>query len=338
MRSEIGKRGSAAGRRWVATRRGGLALLLWAAAFAAPMAAGTVPPDILGLFPKEVGEFAHADLKSARRFSWYGQMKDQVLPSRFRQFEAFLVSAGIEPDRQVNELAWGAVMSAERGEQIVGVASGHFAPETAEEFFKAQKLPTVKQRGFTLYAFGSGVGPNDIFFFFLDSNTAAFGHRELLEKMIEVRMGAEESLLRNEKMYPLIAEINGDAMVWAVLDQGYTRLGIQQLIPEAAQFPDSPRLISRLKALLVGIDAERGLSARFEAVCETPEDANVFASLLQAGVLYRRYQESERNPELAKTLDDVRVTPRGDRLELRMSLTEEMLVALLKRNTFAVKM
>ena len=73
-------------------------------------------------------------------------------------------------------------------------------------------------------------------------------------------------------------------------------------------------------------------------MCETPDDANLFASLLQAGLLYRRYQENPNNPDLAKTLDEVKVTPRGDRMNVQMNLSDEMMQALLRRNTFAVKM
>jgi len=312
---------------------------LLAAALPAVARAGTIQPDIIGLFPKDVGEFAYADLKTARRFSWYAQLKDQMLPSRFRQFEAFLASAGVDTERQVNEVVWAvAPPTPETGEQIVGVALGQFAPETAEQFFKQQKLPTAKFRGYTLFAFGSGVGPQDIFFFFVDSNIAAFGHRAILEKLIEVRYGAEESLLRNDKMFPLIDEVNGRGIIWGVLDQGFTRLAVQQLIPEAAQFPDAPKLIAKLRALTISVEADRGVDARFNAVCESPDIANLFASLLQAGLLYRRYQENPNNPDLAKTLDDVKINPRGDRLDVQMTLTEEMLIALLRRNTFAVKM
>lgn len=314
-------------------------LALGAAMGPARAAAGTVQPDIIGLFPKDVGEFAYADLKAARKFSWYAQLKEQMLPSRFRQFEAFLSSAGIDPERQVNEVVWGVMAATpETGEQIVGVALGQYAPESAEAYFKAQKLPITKVRGYTLFAFGSGVGPSDIFFFFVDSNTAAFGHRAILEKLIEVRFGAEESLLRNEKMFPLIDEVNGRGLVWAVLDQDYTRTAVQQLVPEAAQFPEAPKLVAKLRALTITVEADRGIDARFQAVCETPDDANLFASLLQAGLLYRRYQENPNNPDLAKTLDEIKVTPRGDRMNVHMNLSEEMMKALLQRNTFAVKL
>ncbi|HEV8383682.1 MAG TPA: hypothetical protein VGQ11_02340 [Candidatus Acidoferrales bacterium] len=317
----------------------GAILAFTAAVGSAPCFGGTVQPDIIGLFPKEVGEVAYADLKTARKYSWYAQLKDQMLPSRFRQFEAFLASAGIDPNRQVNEVVWSVTAAtAEQGEQVVGVALGQFAPESAEAFFKQQKLPTAKVRGYTLFAFGSGVGPSDIFFFFVDSNTAAFGHRAILEKLIEVRFGAEESLLRNEHIYPLIQEVNGRGVIWGVLDQSFTRLAVQQLIPEAAQFPDAPKLIAKIRALTISVEAEHGIDARFQAVCESPDDANLFASILQAGLLYRRYQENPNNPDLAKTLDEIKVTPRGERMNVQMNISDEMMKALLQRNTFAVKM
>lgn len=300
--------------------------------------AGSLSPSVVGMFPKDLGEFAYADLKTARSKKWFAQLKDQMLPARFRQFETFLASAGIDPNAQVDELAWGAtVPTAEQGDLIVGVAMGQFNPQNTETFFKNQKLATAKVRGYTMFAFGSGEGANDIFFLFLDANTAAFGHRSLLERLVEVRFGGEESLMRNEKLYPLIEEVNGRGMVWAVMGQGYTRIALQQLVPETVQFADAPKLMAKFKAMTLEVQADRGIETRFQTVCETPEDANNFSALLQAGLLYKKMQEAPNNPDLAKVLEDARVAARGDRLEMKMSLTEEMLAALLRRNTFAVK-
>src|SRR4030081_1760783 len=98
-----------------------------------PTRAGRLAADTIALFPKEVGEFAYADLKKARTMKWFPQLQEQLLPDRFKQFEKFLASAGVDPNSQVEELAWGLVADAPSkaegaassaiptGEQIVGV-------------------------------------------------------------------------------------------------------------------------------------------------------------------------------------------------------------------------
>ena len=315
-----------------------------------PARAGRLGVDVIALFPKEVGEFAYADLKKARTLKWFPQLKEQLLPARFRQFEQFLASAGIDPNSQVDELAWGLVAdtmsgkgenaanSLPTGESVVGVALGSFSPNSAEAFFKTQKLPTFKSRGYTLFAFGTGSGPSDLFFFFLDSNTAAFGHRKQLERLIEVRFGGEEGLLRNETFFPLINEANGSGVVWAVLNPAYTRLAIRQLAPEIEQFPEAAKLVRRMKNLIINVDASNSVEGKFQAVAGSTEDANTLAQLLQMGFLYKQYQAKQDNPELAQMLDQARVTPAGDRVELRMTLTDEQMSALIRHNTFALKM
>jgi hypothetical protein len=316
-----------------------------------PARAGRLGADVIALFPKEVGEFAYADLKKARSLKWFPQLQEQMIPDRFRQFEKFLASAGVDPNSQVDELAWGLVaegLSAKTqgtgssavptGEEVVGVALGTYNPSSTEAYFKQQKLPTFQARGYTLYAFGSGSGPNDLFFFFIDSSTAAFGHREILEKMVEVRFGGEEGLLSNDKIFPLINEANGSGVVWAVLNPAYTRLAMQQLAPEVEQFPEAAKLVSRMQNMIINVDASGSIDGKFQAVCGSTEDANTLGQLLQAGFLYKRYQAQKDNPELAQLLDQARITPAGDRVTLRMSLSDDQMTSLIRKNTFALKM
>ncbi len=336
-----------------AVRRLGAAVTLIAVTLAVPRPAraGRLGADVIALFPKEVGEFAYVDLKKARSLKWFPQLQEQMIPERFRQFEKFLASAGVDPNSQVDELAWGLVAeglnaktegvgssAVPTGEEVVGVALGNYNPSSAEAYFKQQKLPTFKARAYTLYAFGTGSGPNDLFFFFLDSNTAAFGHREILEKMVEVRFGGEEGLLSNDKVFPLINEANGSGVVWAVLNPAYTRLAMQQLAPEVEQFPEAAKLVSRMQNLIINVDASGSIDGKFQAVCGSTEDANTLGQLLQAGFLYKRYQAQKDNPELAQLLDQARVTPAGDRVTLRMSLSDDQMTSLIRKNTFALKM
>lgn len=327
--------------------------ILAAVALAAPKPAkaGRLGSDIIALFPKDVGEFAYADLKKVRTLKWYPQLQEQMLPERFRQFEKFLASAGVDPNSQVDELAWGLVpegMTAKTedtgstavptGEEVVGVALGNYNPNSTEAYFKQQKLPTFKARGYTMYAFGTGSGSNDLFFLFIDSNTAAFGHRALLEKMIEVRFGAAEGLLNNDKLFPLINEANGTGVVWAVLNPAYTRLAMQQLAPEVGQFPEAAKLVMRMQNMIINVNASSSVDGKFQAVCGSTEDANTLAQLLQMGLMYKQYQTKNDNPEMAQLLSQARITPAGDRLEIRMDISDEQMTTLIRRNTFAFKM
>jgi hypothetical protein len=327
-----------------------LAALVLLSAAAKPSRAGSLSADTIGMFPKNVGEFAYADLKKARTMRWYPALQEQMLPERFRQFEKFLAAAGVDPNTQVDELAWGLIpesmVKSETGvstdvpesEQIVGIALGNYNPSSTEAYFKAQKLATSSKRGYTLFAFGSGAGPNDLFFFFIDSNKAAFGHRQQLEKLIEIRYGAEEGLLRNDKMYSLINEVNGSGIVWAVLDPGYTRLAMGQLAPEVQQFPEAAKLIQRMQAMIISANSSSGIEGKFQAVCALPEDANTLSQLMAAGLLYKKYQASKDNPELGQLLDQASVSPSGERVVIRMNVTDDQMTALIRKNTFAFKM
>ena len=84
-------------------------LLALLALTAKPAKAGGVGADTVGLFPKGTGEFGYVDLKKARTMKWFPALEQQVLPERFRQFEKFLASAGVDPNTQVDELVWGLV-------------------------------------------------------------------------------------------------------------------------------------------------------------------------------------------------------------------------------------
>lgn len=328
-----------------------LLLALAAAALPKPANAGTLGADKIAMFPKDIGEFGYADLKKARTLAWFPQLQEQVLPDRFRQFEKFLASTGNDPNSQVDEIAWALVpegMTAKtegagsdavpNGEEMVGIAIGNFNQDSAAAYFKKQKLPTSTVHGYTLYAFGTGTGATDLFFFFIDSGTAAYGHRGILEKMIAVHFGDEDGLLRNDKFFNLINEANTGSTVWLITNPAYTRLAIQQLAPEIQQFPEAAKLVTRMQNSLINVEAGSGLDIKIQAICGSTEDANVLGQLMQAGFLYKRYQAQKDNPDLAQLLDQVHITPAGDRVSVRTSLSDDQMTSLIKHNTFAFKM
>ena len=108
-----------------------------------------------------------------------------------------------------------------------------------------------------------------------------------------------------------------------MLDKNYTHLAMQQLLPQASQFPQAAAIIDRLQAMTIDVDADSGVDAKFQAVCNSTDDANLLGAALQAGLMYRRYQEAQTNPDLAKALDGVRVAPTGDRLKVEAPVSQD---------------
>src|SRR6202140_3563185 len=132
-----------------------------------PAHAGRLAADTIALFPKEIGEFAYADLKKARTLSWFPQLQEQLLPDRFKQFERFPASAGIDPNSQVEELAWGLVPdgvtaktaavgsdAVPTGEEIFGVALGNLNPSSAKLILSSKSCRPLKP-GATRYTLSS---------------------------------------------------------------------------------------------------------------------------------------------------------------------------------------
>jgi hypothetical protein len=326
------------------------ALLVLVAAMARPVKASGVGADTIALFPKDTGEIGYVDLKKARGEKWFPALREQILPDRFKQFEKFLASAGVDPNTQVDELVWGLVpdemakndkgvsTDVPSSELTVGIAMGNYNPETTEAYFKQQGLAITKIETYTLFAFGSGSGSGDLYFFFLDSSKAVFGHKPLLEKLLQIRQGREDGLLRNQQMYNLINEVNGSGVVWAVLDPGYTRLAMSQLAPEVQQFPEAAALVQRMQAMVITATASSGVDSKFQAVCASTQDANTLSQLLAAGLLLKKYQASKDNPDLAQLMDQTNVTPSGDRVVIALSVSDDQMTSLIRRNTFAFKM
>lgn len=308
-----------------------LALLL----AAVPAGASALRTDVLFLLPEESGEVAFLDLQILRASPHYTLVKSRLLPARFLHFERFLRSMGVEVDKDADWLAWALVPAGpdRPRELFLGFAQGQFEPEKVEDYFQKQKLPVVDYRGMTLYPFGSGASAEDLLFIFLDSSTAAFGTRASLELMLETRFGGHENLGNNDALFSRIYEVNGDAPIWAVFDENYTRLAFRQILPEAAKFPEFTQAAERFRGGLLRVEPDREVTVTFQAWCAQPADAQSFSLLLQAGLLAQSWQVKESDPVLSAVLGQTAVNTAGERLELQVSIAESEFKALLERRS-----
>jgi hypothetical protein len=89
---------------------------------------------------------------------------------------------------------------------------------------------------------------------------------------------------------------------------------------------------------LITMTASSGVDGKFQAVCASTEDANTLGQLMQMGLLYKQYQTKSDNPDMAQLLSQTSVTPAGDRVVIRMAISDDQMTSLIRRNTFALKM
>jgi hypothetical protein len=95
-----------------------------------------------------------------------------------------------------------------------------------------------------------------------------------------------------------------------------------------------------MQNLILNIQASGGVDGKFQAVCGNTDDANTLAQLMQLALVYQQYQAKQQgqNQDLADLLTQAQVNPSGDRVVLRLSLTDDQMTTLIKKNTFALKM
>jgi hypothetical protein len=90
--------------------------------------------------------------------------------------------------------------------------------------------------------------------------------------------------------------------------------------------------------MIITANPSGGVDAKFQGVCGSTGDANTLGQLMQAGLLYQKYEASKTNPDLAQLLDQANVSPSGDRVVIALTVSDDQMTSLIKRNTFAFKM
>jgi hypothetical protein len=321
--------------------------VLLASALSPVARAGSLTTEVVGIFPRDAVEFAFADLRQARSLAWFPQLQRQVLPDQLRQFEQLLASPGMARDSRIEELAWAVVPSglqpqpsegngAQNGDETFIVALGQFSPESTNAYFKAQKRTVVEVRNYFLYSMSGSSGDGGLFFCFVDSTVAVLGGLKQLERVIGILHGEEPSLLSNSDLAPLISQADRHSVIWGVLSAPGAQKEMKELLPLVEEFPQAQQLLSKVRAFTLEIDAGAGIESRFDAVCDSSDDADALGALLQADLGYQTSRAGRSSQDVTGFLDQAKVGPLGDRLDVTLDLTDDQVVGLLQRGTFSI--
>lgn len=287
------------------------ATALWGAVFALvvfPVAlrAQGLGHDALSTFPADTQQIAYVNLAQLRSMPEYPQIRQRLLGRQLRDFQDFLRSAGTDPDKDMDEVALGWRGEALGGAGFFGRAEGRFDPERIHKFFVQQQLPTKQYAGLELYAIGAGEDPGDLFFAFLNSSSAAFGHLRDLKEILDVRAGMRPALDTNPALVEWEAELDGTLAQWGVATGRAAANAAGPWLTagrSGAKASEDPQVIfGPVQAVLYRVDWGSGITAHVSIVCQNSETAAALSALLGAWRDSRQVGGTAQAPSAFDTL------------------------------------
>jgi hypothetical protein len=303
-----------------------VASLLFSAIFYMPAFAAPLSSNARTVVPSAVQQMISVDYRALRDSPSARALKDRVLPDNLKQFETALRGAGIDPDKDVEQLTFVTYRPAKGSLRSIGIAQG---PLKQKEFLQRMRLKKIKPEKYLLsYLYPMGSGMQVVF---LDPTTILFGEGASIKGAIDVRDNGAESLESNNTIDDLITTVDSSP-VWSVLDQAGTQNMMRSALGEAASMGDYDVVKKRLLASDYTMNFNNGVTFDLNVKTSDTMTAATMATLLKAGVLYRKMNAT---PTEKMALDNTTVDNSHDMLQMHFKTDDQRFTALLKSDLFA---
>ena len=293
---------------------------LTAGAFAAPLNSTSKT-----VIPSDVQQLIVVDYRSLQNSSTAMALKAKVLPESLKQFESALSGAGINPETDVEQLAFASFRTPD-GLRIVGVAQGQFAGSKLTTRLKKQKVKGTAYRSFTIYPMSGGVSMA-----LVDDSTLVFGEMGSVKKALDVRDGDGRSITYNTAFTDMISGVESET-VWSVLDNTGTQVMLKSALGDASELADYETVKKRLNGSAYKLNFDKGFDFDLDVVTSDSFTAATLSSLLKAGVMFRKASATDAE-KLA--LESVKVDSNSRKLQVKFAADNSKFQTLLNSQLFA---
>jgi len=299
-----------------------LVLVLAAAASAVAAPLGTSARTAIPLNTQQIISVDYRALKNSESGM---ALKARVLPEALKEFEKALKGMGIDPDKDVEQLAFVAFRTKD-SLASVGLAQGNFDPKKFTAKMKLKKVKVTKYRLNELYPSGTGLVLS-----FLDPTTMLFGDQAAVQKALDVRDGEAESLSNNHQVTDLMADVESGA-IWSVLDQQGTQNMMHSALGDAASLGDYEVVKKRLMGSRYSVDFSRGVNFDLDVVTADAMTAATLTSLMKAGMMYKK---SNATAVEKSAMDSMTVDNSASNLQVHFKADDRKFQSLLQTDLFA---
>ncbi|MGA6979978.1 MAG: hypothetical protein WBZ11_00350, partial [Candidatus Sulfotelmatobacter sp.] len=231
--------------------------------------------------PADLQQLISVDYRALKDSPTAMMLKQQVLPDNLKQFESALKGIGIDPDKDVDTLAFASFRTPKMGIKGVGVAAGPFAMKAVLKKMTVQKIKPTKYRTSSIYNMDGGMVMS-----FLDDSTLLFGEISAVKIALDTRDGMVLGLDTNETISDMMANVDSSP-VWSILDQLGTQNVMLSALGDAAKVADFDTIKKRLLGSDYTMNFSSGVNFDLTVVTSDSMSAATLSSLVKAGLLYK---------------------------------------------------
>jgi hypothetical protein len=294
--------------------------LLVSMAYAMPLnssARSCIPADLLQLIS--------VDYRALKDSPTAMDLKRQLMPDNIKQFEAALKAIGIDPDKDVDTLAFASFRSGKQGVKNIGAASGSFNMKAVLKKMKLQHFTPKKYGTSDVYPMG------DFVMTFLDDSTLLFGDSTALHAALDTRDGKTLSLDTNGDMADMMSSVDS-APVWSILDQQGTQNMMRSALGDASKIADYETLKKRLMGSRYTMNFTSGVNFDLTVITSDSVTAATLSSLVKAGILYKKMNAT---PAEKVAVDNTTVDADSSNLQLHFKASDQQFESLMHSDLFA---
>jgi len=277
------------------------------------------------IIPSDVQQIISVDYRTLQSSSTAVALKDRVLPDNLKAFEGALKGVGLNPESDIDQLAFVSFRDKGGAVRVFGIAEGQFETKKIMQRFTTRKVKPTKYRLSDLYPTGG------MQMAFLDPSTMIFGEITALKAALDTRDGESPSLNSNSQIGEMMTGVESGT-VWSVLDSVGTQNMMRSALGDASKLGDYEAVKKRLLGSRYTMNFSSGVNFDLDVFTPDSFSAGTLSALVKAGMLYKKMGATGVE-KLA--LDSMSVDSDSSRLRLHFRTDDNKFESLLHSELFA---
>jgi len=278
------------------------------------------------VIPAELQQLISVDYRALKDSPTAMQLKQQLMPDNIKEFETALKGVGIDPDKDVDTLAFAAFRTAKGGTKAVGVAAGPFAMKTVVKKMTLRKIRPTKYRTSSIYPMEGGMVMS-----FLDDSTLLFGEMAAVKLALDTRDGLTLSVDTNSTMADMMSDVDSGP-VWSILDQQGTQNVMRSALGDAAKVADYDSIKKRLLGSRYTMSFTSGVNFDLTVVTSDGMSATMLSSAVNLGILAKKMSAS---PIEKIAMENTTVVSDGSDVQFHFKSSDQQFQSLMHSELFA---